>query len=449
MKAQTRARVTLAALYTGVGLAVLAFAAVTHEFPPLMPWLPFALVVIYLEWRSFEINDHLIGSPSIMAILAAAVAFGPETAAFGVGVIAVLSPFHPVDFRERRIVVPLVNLGQLVTSAVLAALVLEPFLPANNDWTNWTVGDFVRAASGAALASLVYNGVNLGAVNLAVKVIYQQRNIRPWSRMGSMVPSSITLGFTGGIVGATYHVEPNVLPLVFGLLVVGYVGIGSYSKLRDAHEGTLRGFIKALEAKDLYTRGHTERVAYFAQLIGEELHYRGTALERLRWAALIHDVGKLAVPGELIRKRGRLEDEEYEELQRHAHVVEDILAEVEFLRPMVQIASGHHSRFDGTGYGGSGHIDGEAPSQEACILAVADSFDAMTSTRSYRMALTQEYAFHELRTHGGTQFDPDVVEALIRGLARTGERYGSPSMDSETLARMIAEGRAGVEAHHG
>ncbi len=449
MKAQTRARVLLAALYTGVGLGVLLIAALTHSFPPLMPWLPFALVVVFLEWRSFEINDHLISSPSVMAILAAAVAFGPETAALGVGVIALLAPFRPVDFRERRVVVPLVNLGQLVTSAVVAAFVLEPFLPANNEWSNWTVGDFGLAASGAALASLVYNAVNLGSVNLAVRVIYQQRNIRPWSRMGSMVPSSILLGFMGGLVGATYHVEPNVLPLVFGLLVVGYVGIGSYSKLRDAHEGTLRGFIKALEAKDLYTRGHTERVAYFAQLIGEELSYRGTALERLRWAALIHDVGKLAVPGELIRKRGRLDDGEYEELQRHAHMVEDILAEVEFLRPMVQIASGHHSRYDGTGYGGTGHTAGEPPSPEACILAVADSFDAMTSTRSYRMALTQEYALQELRSHAGTQFDPEVVDALVRGLARTGERYGSPSMDSDVLARMVAEGRAGIEAHHG
>ncbi len=449
MNAQKRARVFLAVLYTGVGLGVLLIAALTHSFPPLMPWLPFALVVIFLEWRSFEINDHLISSPSVMAILAAAVAFGPETAALGVGVIALLAPFRPVDFRERRVVVPLVNLGQLVTSAVVAALLLERFLPANNDWSNWTIGDFVVAASGAALASLVYNAVNLGSVNLAVRVIYQQRNIRPWSRMGSMVPSSILLGFMGGLVGATYHVEPNVLPLVFGLLVVGYVGVGSYSKLRDAHEGTLRGFIKALEAKDLYTRGHTERVAYFAQLIGEELNYRGTSLERLRWAALIHDVGKLAVPGELIRKRGRLDDDEYEELQRHAHMVEDILAEVEFLRPMVQIASGHHSRYDGTGYGGTGHTAGEPPSQEASILAVADSFDAMTSTRSYRMALTQDYAFQELRSHAGTQFDPHVVEALIVALQRTGERYGSPSMDSDLLARMVAEGRAGVEAHHG
>ncbi|MGH7511120.1 MAG: HD-GYP domain-containing protein, partial [Gemmatimonadales bacterium] len=163
------------------------------------------------------------------------------------------------------------------------------------------------------------------------------------------------MGFVGGLLGATYHiVGPVTLPMIFVVFAVGYLTFSSYGQLREAHEATIRGFIKALEAKDLYTRGHTERVAYFAQLIGEELGYRGTRLERLRIAALIHDVGKLAVPRDLIRKSGRLSDAEYAEMQRHAHMVEDILAEVDFLRPMVEIASNHHSRYDGSGYGGRG-----------------------------------------------------------------------------------------------
>jgi HD-GYP domain-containing protein (c-di-GMP phosphodiesterase class II) len=156
---------------------------------------------------------------------------------------------------------------------------------------------------------------------------------------------------------------------------------------------------------------------------------------------LIHDVGKLAVPRDLIRKRGRLTTEEYEDLQSHAHVVEDILAEVEFLRPMVEIASGHHSQFDGSGYGGSGHKHGKRPAMEARILAVADAFDAMTSTRSYRMALSQEFAFDELRRNAGTQFDPAIVESLVRALKRTGERYGSPGLTDDEHARSLAEGR--------
>ncbi len=126
-------------------------------------------------------------------------------------------------------------------------------------------------------------------------------------------------------------------------------------------------------------------------------------------------------------------------MQAHVHTVEHLLAEVDFLQPMVLIASSHHANFDGSGYGGSGHVHGDSPGEEACILAVADAFDAMTSTRSYRMALTQEYAFEELRRNAGTQFDPEAVKALIRGLERTGEVYGSLDLADEEEARRLAE----------
>ena len=185
--------------------------------------------------------------------------------------------------------------------------------------------------------------------------------------------------------------------------------------------------------------GHTERVAYFAELVGEELGFNGTQLERLRWAALIHDVGKLAVPRDLIRKRARLSDEEYEQMQQHVHLVDELLSEVDFLQPMVAIAASHHVHYDGSGYSPHGHDDGDEPDMESCILAVADSFDAMTSTRSYRVALTQEYALEELSKNAGGQFHPEAVAALTRALERRGERYGSPDVASEREARRLAE----------
>ncbi len=189
----------------------------------------------------------------------------------------------------------------------------------------------------------------------------------------------------------------------------------------------------------MYTRGHTERVAYFAEMICEEYGFNGTQIEEIKWAALIHDLGKLAVPTELIRKRGRLDDEEYSQMQEHAHLVEEILAEVDFLQPMVGIASGHHSHYDGNGYGGRGHTEGETPSLETCIVAVADAFDAMTSARSYRMALSQRYALSELRKHSGAQFHPEVVDKFERALQKTGRRWGAPHVNDEEMARRLAE----------
>ena len=301
------------------------------------------------------------------------------------------------------------------------------------------VGDLWRLALASGLAAVVYGFVNYSIVLLIVRSVFGERHVRPWSNLSALFLPLLGMGFLGGLLGATFKlVGPHTLPLIFAVFFVGHMTFASYAQLREAQESTLRGFIKALEAKDLYTRGHTERVAYFADLIGREMGFNGTRLERLRWAALIHDVGKLAVPRDLIRKRARLTDDEYAQMQAHTHLVEDLLAEVDFLQPMAAIAANHHQHFDGEGYGPESEHSHE-PQLEARILAVADTFDAITSTRSYRVGMTQDYAFAELRRCAGTQFDPEVVEALIGVLDRRGERYGSPDVESDDEARRRAE----------
>lgn len=433
-----RRKIQIAALYSVLGFVVLTFLILTESFPSIPLWLAFAAAFVFFDWRSVEVNDRMLMSPTVMVALTAAVAFGPGKAALGVATMAALGAISSDDIRQRRWFQPIANFGQMVVTAGISVSILEWFLNRALDSTGDTFWFWI--AAGSAVAAVVHGLINYTFVTVAVRAVFEKRDLRPWSNLGQLLPSYLLMGFVGGLLGATYTWLPVVLPLVFVMFIVGYLSFASYGQLREAHEATLRGFIKALEAKDLYTRGHTERVAYFAQLVGEEMGFNGTRLERLRWAALIHDVGKLAVPRDLIRKKGKLTEGEYEELQLHAHVVEEILAEVEFLRPMVEIASSHHSHFDGGGYGGIGHTRGEQPSQEACILAVADAFDAMTSTRSYRMALSQDYAFSELRRHAGSQFDPGVVEALARALARSTERYGSPHLASEEEARRLAEG---------
>jgi hypothetical protein len=394
---------------------------------------------VVLEFKAVEVNDRLLQSSGVMVALTAGVVFALEghSAALGMATIAALGPLVPADLRERRWFQPMANFGQMVLTAGVSGTVLDVML---RDVGFATPSDLTAIVLAGTIASLAYTLLNWQLVAFAVRLVYRSRDLMPWSQLPMLVASLLIMGVVGGLLGATMVLaQAAVTPLILVVYLMGYMSLSSFSQLREAHEATLRGFVKALEAKDLYTRGHTERVAYFSQLIGRQLHFSGTQLERLRWAALIHDVGKLAVPAELLRKKGRLSSNEYTEMQSHAHLVEEILAEVEFLQPMVEIASGHHSNFDGTGYGGSGHRHGERPSLESSILAVADAFDAMTSTRSYRMALTQAFALDELRRNAGAQFDPLVIDALEQALRLAGETYGSTNIDNEELARRLAE----------
>ena len=272
------------------GCSVLAFLFLTQQFPNLWLWLLFTATFVYLQWNAVEINDRLTVSPSVMVALTAAVVFGPESATLGVATMAAFGLLSPKDFRSRRWFEPVANFGQLVISAAVSIYVLELFLPST-----LSVGQIWQVAVGTMIASVLRASVNFTLVSWLLHRVYGQ--LLPWSGMGVNHLSYLGMGLLGGLLGVTYLLVGYVaLPLIFTAFFVGHLTFASYSELREAQEATLRGFVKALEAKDLYTRGHTERVAYFAQLIAEEIGFGPTQLQTVRWAALIHDVGKLAVP---------------------------------------------------------------------------------------------------------------------------------------------------------
>ena len=199
---------------------------------------------------------------------------------------------------------------------------------------------------------------------------------------------------------------------------MAFVAIACQREHVTARDAAVAGLVRAVAWKDAYTGEHTERVARYSVYVGEELGLSRRRLHRLRQAALLHDIGKLAVPVELLNKPTRLTEQEFEQVQLHASACIDILGLVDVLRPLAAAAEGHHRRFDGEGYGR------RATSLHVAVVAVADAYDAMTSTRAYRRALRQEVAFAELRARAGTQFDPACVDALIRAIERRGERHG-------------------------
>ncbi len=431
----------IAASYSAVGIAALVVSFLVADPPNWLIWLPFTGLFVLLEFFAVEVNDRMMQSSSVMVVMTAGVIFAIQPgsdAMFGMALMGATALITPQDIKERRWFQPVANFGQIVVAGAVAGFILDANL---GHLQGASTESLVRVAVATALASLAYATIQNIMVRHAVKKVFGRDNLEPWSQMHVLFTSEVSMGLLGGLIGAAYLIadRPAMLVLIVAVYGIGHMSLYAFSQLRDAHLGSIRGFVKTLEAKDMYTRGHTERVAFFAQMIGEQLGFTGTQLETVRWAALIHDLGKLAVPTELIQKRGRLDDEEYDLMKRHAHLVEEILAEVDFLQPMVEIASGHHSNYDGSGYGGSGHREGRTPSLEASIVAVADSFDAMTSARSYRMALSQQYAIGELRRHSGGQFHPDVVDAFEKALEKTGRRWGAPHVNDEEMARRLAE----------
>ncbi len=434
-------RLLIAVPYSLMGVVTL-IVAYRLSGPPIWGiWLPFTALFVLLEFFAVEVNDRLLQSSSVMVAMTAGVILAIEPgsgAMFGMALMGGMAMFTPLDFKEKRWFQPLANFGQFVVAGAVAGFLLDANLGHLEDLNT---ENLVRVAVASSLAALAYATVQSVLIRKAVKTVFGAENLQPWSQMHVLFIGQFAMGLLGGLIGGAILIADRdaVLVLIVGVYAIGHMSLYAFSQLRESHIGSIRGFVKTLEAKDMYTRGHTERVAYFAQMIGEELGFTGTQQEKVRWAALIHDLGKLAVPTELIRKRGRLDDEEYAEMQTHAHLVEEILAEVDFLQPMVEIASGHHSNYDGSGYGGRGHTSGQTPSLEACIVGVADAFDAMTSARSYRMALSQQYALQELRRHAGGQFHPDVVDAFETALNKAGHKYGAPHVNDEEMARRLAE----------
>jgi putative two-component system response regulator len=174
---------------------------------------------------------------------------------------------------------------------------------------------------------------------------------------------------------------------------------------------SIDAMIKALEAKDFYTRGHSQRVTFYSLAIGGELGMTGQELEDLHRASVLHDLGKIGVREAVLNKPGKLTEEEFSEIVRHPETAVRILEPIPFFRPLLPAILHHHERFDGKGY--PSRLAGKNIPLASRIMAIADTFDAMTSTRAYRKALPVADAIAEIRRGSGTQFDPDIVPAFL------------------------------------
>ncbi|MGH0034745.1 MAG: HD domain-containing phosphohydrolase [Myxococcota bacterium] len=196
-----------------------------------------------------------------------------------------------------------------------------------------------------------------------------------------------------------------------------------HRELRTGYVQTIRALAEAVDAKDAYTRGHSERVGVYASRIGRELGLRKEMIERVYISGLLHDVGKIGVPDNIITKPDRLTPEEYREIQKHPEIGAKILEPVEFLRNVVPCVRHHHEWYDGCDAGYPDRLRGDQIPLPSRIILVADTVEAMTSDRPYRKALPIETVVSELHKYAGSQFDPKVVEAFLRLLEEEGDAF--------------------------
>ncbi len=197
-----------------------------------------------------------------------------------------------------------------------------------------------------------------------------------------------------------------------GSLASGFLGMQQLLAVRSRfQEDLLRSIISILEMYDAYTSGHSENVARISRRIAQAMGLTPEQVEQTYWAGFVHDVGKLLVPTEILNKTEPLTPEERVIIQTHPTKGREVLSQSSELREISVVVGHHHERWDGRGYP-SGLVGREIPLLSR-ILAVADAYDAMTSDRAYRKGISSEEARQELRKHGGTQFDPQVVEAFL------------------------------------
>ena len=182
-------------------------------------------------------------------------------------------------------------------------------------------------------------------------------------------------------------------------------------RLEESYLATIRALAMAIEAKDPYTRGHSERVAELSVRVAERMGLPEDELRVLRFAGTLHDVGKIGVPGSVLTKPGRLTAEEFEQIRQHPVIGEKMIREAEFLTEARDIVRQHHERPDGTGYPDG--LKGDEICLGARIMALADAYDAMTTDRTYRKAMAPEEAIEEMKRVSGSQFDPDYLEVFL------------------------------------
>ncbi|HYZ75875.1 MAG TPA: HD-GYP domain-containing protein [Gaiellaceae bacterium] len=401
--------IVLAIVSSGALIAMLRPIAETVSEEPARA---VTLLALTLVLQLFSVPVYGRGSVSVSAIGMLASTFVLDTGT--AMAIAVVAAFVQWLRRRRDLHKAAFDASNFALSTAAASLLFH----AVEGW--WRLG-------AAILAGSVYAAVNNGLLCLAMslaehtswRAVWGERF--HWARYHFVLFGPLALAGTTAYkqIGTAGLVAFALPPAVMVLSVRQYLERTSAAvaeireanlKLRRAHRDTIAALSRSMDAKDAYTGGHTERVAALAVGLAKRLGFTGDELEAIEIGALLHDVGKIGIPEQILRKQAPLDEREWEVIRTHPVISDYILSELD-LHPFVrQCARSSHERMDGTGYPDG--LAGEDIPLPARIVLVADAFDALTSARPYRTARPMLAALAEIREHAGTQFCPSVVDAL-------------------------------------
>ena len=393
------------------GTALPALAALAWALPRVSVGavLVAGAAVWLAEIWAARVRENVEATLSNVVMLVIIMVGGPALAV--VASCGALPAFVP-RIRDRFALRMAFNFGQYALAALVSAVVFEQLVRVTD--AQFVSPWFLLAV---VAASVVYSLANH---LLVAGVVALSSSERFWGALRSIGASLLMQVPYVGIALLAVVILRTATPWALLFMAVPTLiarhGLLAVQRLDESYDRLVRGFVKTIEVKDLYTRGHSERVAELSVHVAEELGVPYDQRRLTRYAALLHDVGKVGVPLCIINKPGPLDDDEFGQMKQHPSIGAEILRDIDFLEPAIDIVRFHHERLDGGGYPHG--IDEAGLSDIVRIVTAVDAFDAMTSTRSYRRALSVAAAVDELRRCTGTQFDPRMVEALARVVDR-------------------------------
>lgn len=341
---------------------------------------------------------------TVSVIYAAIILFGPCIAAY-VAIAGMVFCKFIISNREPLHKL-LFNCAQFVIAVGVAGFVYS-----------YSGGRFwdVNFADPAALiaAAITYSFINITSITLVLAFI---QKVSPWgmwlTNFKWLIPNMLILPLLGLLMAFVYvSIGPLGVTLFFVPLLLARFIFKSYMNTREVFINTLEALASSLDAKDKYTKGHSDRVAAYTVELARYLKMPEDDVETLQHMAFLHDVGKIGISEELLTRDGRLSDEEFDIIKLHPVIGANILNDINHLGSVRDFIRYHHEKYDGTGY--PDKLAGEKIPLGARIITLADSFDAMTSDRSYRTKLSYAGALAEIERCAGTHFDPFLAHAFV------------------------------------